>query len=220
MDASTFASNVERLRATYRSGKTLPLEWRHSQLQAMQRMFTECEGDFEAALKADLHKSTFECFSTEIGFLQHEISHALEHLDAWARPLRTATPVYLQPATSQTIFEPLGVALIMGAWNYPIQLTLGPLVAAIAAGNAAVIKPPRTAKATFQAIANNLPRYLDADAFLVTAEDTSNDVILAERWDKIFFTGSADVGKIILQAAVNHLTPVTLELGGKSPCLV
>jgi len=220
MDATTFASNVERIRATYRSGKTLPLEWRRSQLKAMQRMFTECESDFEAALKADLHKSTFECFSTEIGFLQHEISHALEHLDAWARPLRTATPVYLQPARSQTIFEPLGVALIMGAWNYPIQLTLGPLVAAIAAGNAAAIKPPRTAKATFQAIANNLPRYLDADAFMVTAEDMDNDVILAERWDKIFFTGSAEVGKIIMQAAVNHLTPVTLELGGKSPCLV
>jgi aldehyde dehydrogenase (NAD+) len=220
MDTSIFTSNVERLRVTYRSGKTLPLEWRRSQLQAMQRMFYECEGDFEAALKADLHKSTFECFSTEIGFLQHEISHALDHLDAWARPLRTATPVYLQPARSQTIFEPLGVALIMGAWNYPIQLTLGPLVAAIAAGNAAVIKPPRTAKATFQVIANTLPKYLDADAFMVTADDTSNDVILAEHWDKIFFTGSAEVGKIILQAAVNHLTPVTLELGGKSPCLV
>src|SRR5512133_204223 len=201
MDASTFASNVERLRATYRSGKTLPLEWRHSQLQAMQRMFTECEGDFEAALKADLHKSTFECFATEIGFLQHEISHALEHLDAWARPLPTATPVYLQPATSQTIFEPLGVALIMGAWNYPIQLTLGPLVAAIAAGNAAVIKPPRTAKAVFQTMARILPEYLDKDAFFVIGDDTPNDLILNQHFDKFFFTGSAEVGRIVMQAA-------------------
>ena len=220
MDANTLAEHVERLRVTFQSGKTHPLEWRRSQLQALQRMFSERASDFEAAMKADLHKSIFECYATEIGFLQRETNHALEHLDTWAHPERISTPVFLQPAKSRVIFEPLGVALIMGAWNYPMQLTLGPLVAAIAAGNAAVIKPPRTAKAIFQAMGSILPQYLDADAFLVINDDTPNDLILSQRWDKIFFTGSAEVGKIVMQAAVAHLTPVTLELGGKSPALV
>ncbi|BCY17396.1 aldehyde dehydrogenase [Leptolinea sp. HRD-7] len=174
----------------------------------------------EAALHADLHKSRLESYATEIGFLIHEIDHALAHLDEWTRRRKTASPVYLLPSDSRVIFEPLGVALILGAWNYPLQLTLGPLVAAIAAGNAAVIKPPRTAKTVFETIGRLLPQYLDPDAFLVIDDDTANDVILAEHWDKIFFTGSAEVGRVILQAAVQNLTPVTLELGGKSPALV
>ena len=220
MDANTLAENVSRLRRTFQSGKTRPLEWRRSQLEALQRMFVEHAGDFEAAMKADLHKSSFEVYSTEIGFLQREAGHALEHMETWARPKLTGTPVFLLPSKSKVIFEPLGVGLIMGAWNYPMQLTLGPLVAAIAAGNAAVIKPPRTAKAIFHAMGSILPQYLDPDAFLVINDDTPNDLILSQRWDKIFFTGSADVGKVVMQAAVAHLTPVTLELGGKSPALV
>ena len=183
-------------------------------------MFNERAGEFEAALKSDLHKSLFESYATEIGFMQNEISHALEHLAHWMKPVKTNSPVFLQPAISQVIFEPLGVGLIMGAWNYPIQLTLGPLVAAIAAGNAAVIKPPRTAKAIFQTMARILPEYLDKDAFFVINDDTANDLILNQRFDKLFFTGSAEVGKIVMQAAVKNLTPVTLELGGKSPAIV
>jgi len=220
MDATTLSEHVERLRTTFQSGKTRPLDWRRSQLQALLRMFDERAGEFEAAMKADLHKSTFECYATEIGFLQRETNHALEHLASWTKPKHAATPVFLQPANSQVIFEPLGVALIMGAWNYPMQLTLGPLVAAISAGNAAVIKPPRTAKAIFQAMGSILPQYLDPDAFLTINDDTPNDLILSQHWDKIFFTGSAEVGKIVMAAAVAHLTPVTLELGGKSPAIV
>lgn len=186
----------------------------------MQRMFDERSGEFEAALMADLHKGRFESYATEIGFIQREISHALEHLEHWMRPVKTSSPVFLQPATSQVIYEPLGVGLIMGAWNYPIQLTLGPLVAAIAAGNAAVIKPPRTARAVFQTMARILPEYLDKDAFFVIGDDTPNDLILNQHFDKFFFTGSAEVGRIVMQAAVKNLTPVTLELGGKSPAIV
>jgi aldehyde dehydrogenase (NAD+) len=220
MDANTLTENVNRLRRTFQSGKTRPLEWRRNQLQALQRMLVEHAGDFEAAMKTDLHKSSFECYATEIGFLQHEAAHALEHMETWARPKPTGTPVFLLPSKSKVIFEPLGVGLIMGAWNYPMQLTIGPLVAAIAAGNAAVIKPPRTAQAIFQAMGSILPQYLDPDAFLVINDDTPNDLILEQRWDKIFFTGSTEVGKVVMQAAVAHLTPVTLELGGKSPALV
>jgi len=220
MDEKILIERIERLRKTYKSGKTFPLAWRRSQLQALQRMLIEREDDFQAALHADLHKSVFEGYATEIGFILTEVDHALTHIKDWARPLKTATPVFLQPAHSRTIFEPLGVCLIVGAWNYPLHLTLAPLVAAIAAGNAAVIKPPRTAKAVFQAIGRILPEYLDQDAFLVIDDDTPNDLILEQRFDKIFFTGSAKTGKIVMQAAAKHLTPVTLELGGKSPVIV
>ena len=220
MDEKTLQNHIERLRTTFLSGKTKSLDWRKGQLQALLRMFDERAGEFEAAMKLDLHKSAFECYATEIGFLQNEAGHALAHVEHWSKPLKTNSPVFLQPARSQTIFEPLGVGLIMGAWNYPMQLTLGPLVAAIAAGNAAVIKPPRTARNIFQAIGRILPEYLDRDAFLVIDDDTPNDLILAQRFDKIFFTGSAEVGRIVMQAGVAHLTPVTLELGGKSPAIV
>jgi aldehyde dehydrogenase (NAD+) len=220
MDALTLTQLIERLRATFRTGKTLPLEWRRSQLLALRRMLSDNYSEFENAMRIDLHKSAFEFYATEIGFLDREIGHALKHLADWMYPKQTRTPVFLQPGTSRVIFEPLGVALIMGAWNYPLQLTLGPLVAAIAAGNAAVIKPPRTAAATFQAMGRNLPKYLDQDAYLAIADDTPNDLILSQRWEKIFFTGSARVGKVVMQAAADHLTPVTLELGGKSPALV
>jgi len=220
MDEKTLTEKIERLHATFKSGKTLPLEWRRGQLKALLRMFDDRAGEFEAAMKVDLHKSTFECYATEIGFLQRETEHALEHLETWARPKRTESPVFLQPARSQVIFEPLGVGFIAGAWNYPMQLTLGPLIAAIAAGNAAVIKAPRTARATFQAVSHILAEYLDPDAFLVIDDDTPNDLILNQRFDKIFFTGSAEVGRVVMQAAAKNLTPVTLELGGKSPALV
>ncbi len=220
MDARTLSERVERIRSTYRGGKTKPVEWRREQLNNLRRMFREHSADFEAALRADLRKSSFECYATEIGFLEREITHALQHLDEWMRPLQVNTPVFLQPAKSRVIFEPLGVALIMGAWNYPLQLTLAPLVAAMAAGNAAVVKMPRTARATFEAVSRIMPAYLDSDAFLVIDDDTPNDLLLDERWDRIFFTGSAEVGRIVMQAAVKNLTPVTLELGGKSPALV
>lgn len=220
MDEKTLIEAIDRLRATFQSGKTRPVEWRRGQLLALQRMFDERSGEFEAALKADLHKSLFESYATETGFIQREISHALDHLNHWMCPMKISSPIFLQPATSQVVFEPLGVCLIMGAWNYPIQLTLGPLVAAIAAGNAAVIKPPRTAKAVFQAMARILPEYLDPGAFFVIGDDTPNEMILNQHFDKFFFTGSAEVGKIVMQAAVKNLTPVTLELGGKSPAIV
>lgn len=220
MDARTLSERVEKIRTTFISGKTKPAEWRRRQLNKLLDMFAEHSADFETALRADLRKSSFECYATEIGFLENEITHALEHMDRWMRPLQVRTPVFLQPAKSRVMFEPLGVALIMGAWNYPLQLTLGPLVAAIAAGNAAAIKLPRTARSTFETVSRIMPQYLDPEAFLVIDDDTPNELLLNERWDRIFFTGSAEVGRIVMLAAAQNLTPVTLELGGKSPALV
>ncbi len=220
MDAKTLTENIDRLRHTFNTGKTRDLDWRKAQLKQLRRLFTDRYAELESALHSDLNKSPFECYATEIGFLEHEVDYALENLDEWARPEPVSTPVFLLPAESYVMFEPLGVSLILGAWNYPLQLTLGPLVAAIAAGNPAVIKLPRTAKTVFQTVSSILPQYLDPDAYLVIDDDTANEVLLNQRWDKIFFTGSADVGRIIMQAAVKHLIPVTLELGGKSPALV
>jgi len=220
MEAMILTENIEKFRNNFKLGYTRPLAWRKAQLQALQQMLHDHYADFEAAMRTDLHKSAFESYATEIGFLEREIEHALAHLETWTRPQPTQTPIFMQPGSSRVIFEPLGVALIIGAWNYPIQLTIGPLVAAIAAGNAAVIKPPRTAKAIFQAMGRYLPEYLDPNSFLVINDDTPNELILDQHWDKIFFTGSAEVGKIIMAAAVKHLTPITLELGGKSPAIV
>ena len=220
MDEESLKGHIEHLRETYKSGKNQPLEWRRKQLRALKRMFDERSLDFENALHKDLRKSPVESYLTEIGLLSLEIDHALRELEDWSRPLEVSTPVFLQPAKSQVIFEPFGVVLIMGAWNYPLLLTIGPLICAIAAGNAAVVKPPRTARAAFQTMAAILPLYLDPEAFFVIGDDTPNDLILNQRFDKIFFTGSAATGRIVMQAAAANLTPVTLELGGKSPAIV
>jgi aldehyde dehydrogenase (NAD+) len=220
MDAQTLNLNFDRIRHYYLAGNTLPLEWRKKQLTSLKRMLADHYSDFETALYEDLHKSSFESFTTEIGFLTQEIDHTLHHLAKWMRSPSVHTPLFLQSATSQVQFEPMGLVLIMGAWNYPLQLTLGPLVSAIAAGNAAVVKPPRTAVQSFNTLAKIFPQYLDPSAFLVISDDTPNDCILDLHWDKIFFTGSGRTGKIVMQSAARYLTPVTLELGGKSPTLV
>ncbi|HTX79551.1 MAG TPA: aldehyde dehydrogenase family protein, partial [Longilinea sp.] len=208
------------LRQYYLDGNTRSLTWRYDQLKALKRLLAEHYSDFEAALYRDLHKSPFECYATEMGFLTTDIDYALEHLSQWVESPTTETPVCLQAATSRVMFEPLGLVLIMGAWNYPLQLTLGPLVGAIAAGNAAVVKPPRTAAETFKALAKYFPQYMDQKAFMVISDDTPNDLLLDLPWDKIFLTGSGQIGKIVMKAAAKYLTPVTLELGGKSPTVV
>lgn len=220
MDEKTLNGHINHLRETFKSGITQPLAWRRRQLCMLNKMLKERSQEFETALSTDLRKSPYETYLTEIGLLQMEIDEALRELSNWSKPKSVPTPVFLHPARSYTTFEPLGVVLIIGAWNYPLLLTIGPLVYAIAAGNAAVIKPPRTASAAFMAMANLLPLYLDTDAFFVIGDDTPNELILEQRFDKIFFTGSSATARIVMTAAAKHLTPVTLELGGKSPALV
>ncbi len=212
---------IDPLRNTFRSGKTRTLAWRRQQLDALRRMLVEQEAVLTRTLGEDLGKPELEAFLSDIGFVIAGIDHTLSHLKHWTKPRRVSTPLILQPGSSRVMHEPLGVALIIGAWNYPVQLSLAPLTGCIAAGNCAVIKPSELAPRCAEAIARLLPRYLDPDAFAVVEGGVpETTALLQERFDKIFFTGSSRVGRIVMAAAAQHLTPVTLELGGKSPCVV
>lgn len=184
-------------------------------------MLVEHRGALEAALHADLGKSPMESAVTEIALLQQEVKHVLRHLRRWLRPVPALVPLPAQPGTASTVLEPLGVALIIAPWNYPLLLAVSPLVGALAAGDAAVVKPSELAPATSRLLADLLPRTLDARAVAVIeggVEETT--ALLEERFDVIFYTGSTRVGRIVMTAAAKHLTPVVLELGGKCPVYV
>ena len=221
MSDAAIATRVTGLRYAYDQGITREESWRRRQLLALKRMLTEREADFEQALLADLGKPAFEAQLTELGFLVTEIDHTLAKLSKWMRPRRVATPLALQPASAHVVPEPLGVVLILAPWNYPLMLALSPLVGALAAGNAAVVKPSELAPNTSQTLALLLPEYLDRRAVAVIEGGVpETTALLAERFDHIFYTGNGRVGRIIARAAAEHLTPITLELGGKSPVWV
>lgn len=214
-------NTVDALQSTFDSSKTRELSFRRQQLGSLIDLLKDNEDELSTALKKDLCKSSFESWSSEIGFVIAEIEFALKHLNKWVRPKKVSSPLVVQPAKSTIMAEPLGLVLIIGAWNYPIQLTFGPLVAAIAAGNCAVIKPSEVAEATSKVVAELLPKYLDSDSYQVIQGGVDETTaLLACKFDHIFYTGSEAVAKIVMRAAANHLTPVTLELGGKSPCVV
>jgi len=215
------AALVARLRATFDSGKTRPLEWRREQLQALRRLLVEREDELVTALHADLGKPRLEAWLADIGYLVRDIDHTLRHLRRWTRPRRVPTPLVTKPARARLVPEPLGVVLVIAPWNYPVQLAFDPLIAAIAAGNAAVIKPSEVSAHTSNVIARLVPEYLDQDAVAVVegavAETTA---LLDQRFDHIFYTGNGRIGRVVMEAAAKHLTPVTLELGGKSPTII
>ncbi|MFD7671894.1 aldehyde dehydrogenase family protein [Streptomyces anulatus] len=210
---------VERLRATFDSGATRPAAWRRRQLHALRRLLLDHTSDIEEALYDDLRKGRTESHLTEIGGVLAEVEHALRHLDRWMRPRRVAVPMNMKPATARIHPEPLGVCLIIAPWNYPLTLTLNPLVGAVAAGSAAVVKPSELAPATSALLAELLPRYLDAVAVVEGAVEETTQ-LLAQRFDHIFYTGNGTVGRIVAAAAAKNLTPITLELGGKSPVFI
>ncbi|PNG20452.1 aldehyde dehydrogenase family protein [Streptomyces cahuitamycinicus] len=216
------ADVVARLRATFRTGRTKPAEWRMTQLRRLRDMLTENGTDLAAALHADLGKSPTEAFRTEIDFTVREIDHTLDHLADWLRPEPAPAPAHLgADVTVWTQYDPLGVVLVIAPWNYPAQLLLAPVVGALAAGNAVIAKPSELAPATSSVLARLLPVYLDTDAVAVVEGGVpETTALLAERFDHIFYTGNGTVGRIVLRAAAEHLTPVTLELGGKSPAFV
>jgi aldehyde dehydrogenase (NAD+) len=216
------AEIVARLRATFRTGRTKPVEWRTAQLGLLRRLLTENGPDLAAALHADLGKSAAEAHRTEIDFTIREIDHTLDHLADWLRPEPAPVPAHLgADASAWTQYDPLGVVLVIAPWNYPAQLLLAPLVGALAAGNAVVAKPSELAPATSAAIARLLPAYLDTDAVAVVEGGVpETTALLAERFDHVFYTGNGTVGRVVMRAAAEHLTPVTLELGGKSPAFV
>ncbi len=215
------ASAVAATRATFESGRTRPMEWRLEQLDGLIRMPEEEADRFEEALAADVGKPSLEAFASDIGTPASEIAVIRKNAPKWAKPRRVSLPLTSLPGKGYIHPEPLGVALIIAPWNYPIQLLLNPMAAAIAAGNAVVAKPSELAPATSAALAELIPRYCDSDAITVVEGDASaSTALLEQRFDHIFFTGSTQIGRVVYEAAAKHLTPVTLELGGKSPVLI
>lgn len=212
---------VAGLRHSFSRGITRPEVWRREQLMRLRALLQDRGADFEAALRSDLGKSGTEAQLTEIGFLVSEIDHALAHLSRWMRPRRVRVPLAVQPASARIVPEPLGVVLVIAPWNYPLMLALSPVVGALAAGNSVVIKPSELAPATSGLIARLVPDVLDRRAVaVIEGAVPETTALLAERFDHIFYTGNARVGRIVARAAAEHLTPVTLELGGKSPAYV
>ncbi len=212
---------INKQKTFFNTGKTKDIEFRLEALQKLRSAIKKHENDLLKALKDDLNKSEFDAYITEIGVLLEEIRFTLKHLRSWAKPEKVRTPLTHIGSRSFILSDPYGVALIISPWNYPFQLAIAPLIGAIAAGNCAIIKPseltPRTSELLAQIIAETFPsEYISA----VLGGVETSQALLNERVDYIFFTGSVQVGKVIMEAASKNLTPVTLELGGKSPCVV
>ena len=219
--APDYAPMFADLQASFESEKTMSLQWRAAQLEALERMMVECEQEFFDALDADLGKHPLEAWSTEVSYVAGDARYCRKNLKKWSRRRKVATPLVGQPGKSWLQPEPLGVVLIIGAWNYPLQLTLAGAAAAIAAGNCVVLKPSELAPATSAVTARLVPKYLDPDCVKVVEGAIPETTALLELpWNHILYTGSGNVGRVIMAAAAKHLTPVTLELGGKSPCIV
>ena len=211
----------DTLRTSFDAGTTRPLAWRRRQLEQMITMLEENETELLEALKTDLGKPAVEGFITDIAFVTGEIKLMLKNLERWNRPQRVPTPLVAMPAKSTLIPEPLGVVLVIAPWNYPVQLLLVPAAGAIAAGNTVVMKPSEVSAATSAVLARLVPRYLDQSAVaLVEGGVPETTDLLSQRFDHIFYTGNGTVGRVVMAAAAANLTPVTLELGGKSPVII
>ncbi|XP_045777315.1 aldehyde dehydrogenase, dimeric NADP-preferring isoform X4 [Maniola jurtina] len=212
---------VQKARDTFNSGITKPLEWRKRQLKNLLRMYEENSGAMIDALVKDLRRSKTEAVLLEVDYLINDLTNLLNKFEEWAKPERPPKG-FVNMLDDVVIFnDPYGVVLIIGAWNYPLQLLLLPFAGAIAAGNVVILKPSELAVASAKFIADTLPKYLDNDAFIVVEggpEETTE--LLKQKFDYIFYTGGTNVGRIVYEAATKNLTPVTLELGGKSPVYI
>lgn len=213
--------SINGQREFFRSNTTKNVQFRLEQLSKLKRLIKLREGDIERALWEDLHKSPEEVYLTEISVVIQEIDNHTKHLKKWAKGQRVKTPIHLLPSSSRIISEPLGVALIVAPWNYPFQLVINPLIGAISAGCCAMLKPSPNASATAKLLEEMIgelydPNYID----IVLGGREVNRVLFEQKFDIIFFTGSTELGKIVSKAAAENLTPVVLELGGKSPCIV
>lgn len=221
MDTDAIAELVARQRAHFASGATRDVDGRIESLRTLKRVIEEHEGELMEALHADLGKPEMESFMGELGVVLGDIDEAIDHARAWSRPHRVATSLAVFPGSSERMPQPLGVALIIAPWNYPFGLLMGPLVGALAAGCCAVLKPSELSASTSSLVAR-----LVGDAFderhvaVVEGAIPETTALLEQRFDHIFFTGGGTVGRIVMQAAARNLTPVALELGGKSPCIV
>lgn len=209
------------LRRVFAAGRTRVLEWRLEQLRAIERFLDEREPEIAAALAEDLGRSPAEAWLGDVASSKGEAAYARKHVRKWMRRRRESLPLAQLPGRAWVQYDPLGVVLVIGPWNYPLYLSLAPLVAAVVAGNCAVIKPSELAPATSALLARLLPQYVDAEAVRVIEGDAATtQELLAAGFDHVLFTGGTEVGKKIMAAAAPTLTPVTLELGGKSPVIV
>ena len=211
----------QKQKAFFHSGATLALPFRKQMLRKLASAMHQYEKALADALWQDLHKSYEEAYLTELSIVYGEIRNHLRHMRRWARPERKCSPLAIMPATSKIIKQPLGNTLIIAPWNYPVQLLLNPLVGAISSGCTAMLKPspyvPNVSRVLTEMI-----RATFSEEYIAIVEGNRdvNQMLLAERWDLIFFTGSPALGKMVMEAASKHLTPVVLELGGKSPCII
>ncbi len=212
---------IQNQRRFFKAHKTKDLRFRLRQLRKLKRILKANEQLFYDAIHKDFKKSEFDTYTTELALVYHDIEHAIKNLYRWARTQKVATNLVNFPAKSYVISEPLGVALVIGAWNYPYQLSLAPMVAAMAAGCTVVVKPSEIPSRTAAAMKKVLSEAFSEEYIAVVEGGVPETTeLLQQKFDKIFFTGSSFVGKIIYKAAAEHLTPVTLELGGKSPAFV
>jgi acyl-CoA reductase-like NAD-dependent aldehyde dehydrogenase len=216
----TIQKAIDRQREFFRAGKTRDIEFRLERLKTLRKAVLDNQETVMAAVKADLGKPVFETYALEIGVIK-EIDHAIKNLRDWVKPKKVPTPPEQFPAKARIYAEPLGVVLIISPWNYPFQLALSPLVGAIAAGNCAIIKPSEISSHTSRALAEIIGKTFDPGHVTVIegGVEVSRE-LLEEKFAHIFFTGGTEIGKVVMAAAARHLTPVTLELGGKSPCIV
>ncbi len=218
-ELASIPAQVARLRQAFDSGRTRPLEWRRQQLTQLIAMHDDHADEFIAALYSDFGKPTFEAFTSDVSQGKVEAKNALKNLKKWTRTERIGLlPVM---GRARVIREPLGVVLIISPWNYPIGLLLSPAAGAIAAGNAVVLKPSEVTPHVSAVLAKRIPEYMDPEAIaLVEGGVDETTALLEQRFDHILYTGNGRVARVVMEAAAKHLTPVTLELGGKSPCIV
>jgi acyl-CoA reductase-like NAD-dependent aldehyde dehydrogenase len=221
IQSDNFNEIIEHKRAFVTNGNTKTCEFRIRQLKTLKKMILEHETDIEKALYLDLHKPSFEAQFSEIQIVVQEINHLLKNLSLWMEDERVETPLLHLPGESFIMKQPFGIVLIIAPWNYPFQLLMAPLAGAIAAGNAVVLKPSEISSNTSSLMAELIAGYFNRDYIQVIEggiQETGD--LLKCRFDYIFYTGSTAVGKIVMEAAAKHITPLTLELGGKSPCII
>jgi len=217
----TYNSLITKQKSFFRTETTKDVAYRLEALQKLRIAIKNNEKKLMDALKADLNKSEFDSYSTEIGIVLEELRFTIKHLRSWVKPKRVKTPITHIGSSSFIFSEPYGVTLIIAPWNYPFQLAIAPLIGAIAAGNCAVIKPSELTSKTSEVLGKLISDLFPEDYISVVQGGVeTSQALLNEKFDYIFFTGSVPVGKVIMEAAAKNLTPITLELGGKSPCIV
>ncbi|KAK1407755.1 hypothetical protein QVD17_39381 [Tagetes erecta] len=220
-DAEAASCLMKELRGTFIAGKTKSFEWRSSQLKSLLKMVEDSDKQICDALFSDLSKPEMEAYIHEIAMIKSSCKLALKKLKDWMKAEKAKTNLGSFPSSAEIVPEPLGVVLVISAWNYPLLLSVDPVIGAIAAGNAVVLKPSELAPAMSSLLAKLFGKYLDNSAIkVIEGAVPETTALLEQKWDKIFYTGNGRVGRIVMAAAAKNLTPVVLELGGKSPVLV